>query len=86
MTHLLPEGCTEGLEVRFQKPDVAAHDTEVGNLFSLYPEIDGLEAYAQVDGCIPDGERNFFAHEFRCRCASSRDAVLKEVPCVHAYL
>jgi hypothetical protein len=43
-SHLLFESCAEGLEIRFEKPDVAAHHAEMGNLLSLYPKIHRLRA------------------------------------------
>lgn len=86
MTHLLAEGRTEGLQVRFEESNVAAHYTEVRNLLSLYPEIDGLCAYTQVDGCVAHGERNFFVDECQTQCASIWEAALGEVLWVHAYL
>jgi hypothetical protein len=46
-SHLLFESCAEGLEIRFEEPDVAAHHAEMGNLLSLYPKIHGLRADAQ---------------------------------------
>jgi hypothetical protein len=36
------ERSAEGLEIRFQKPDVSAHHAEMGNLLSLDPKIHGL--------------------------------------------
>ena len=45
--HLLFECGAEGLEIRFQKPDVAAHHAEMGNLLSLDPKIHCLRADAK---------------------------------------
>ena len=65
--HLLFELCAEGLQLRLQKSDVAAHHAEMGNLLSLNPKIHGLDADTQVHsgfdptdskicGCIPDSK------------------------------
>ena len=37
--HLLVESCSEGLNIRFQKPDIEAHHAEMGNLLSLFPFV-----------------------------------------------
>jgi hypothetical protein len=42
IAHLVTESCAEWPEFRFQKPDVATHHTEVGNLLSLNPKIQRL--------------------------------------------
>src|SRR3990170_2746998 len=59
--HLLLEACAEGLQIRFQEPDVAAHHAEMGNLLSLHPKIYGLRADAKVYGSISNGHREFSA-------------------------
>ena len=46
--NLLFELSAEGLQLRFQEPDVAAHHAEMGNLLSLNPKIHRLRADAQV--------------------------------------
>ena len=56
-SHLLFECCAEGLEIRFEKPDVSAHHAEMGNLLSLYPKINGLGADAKVDSGLANGQR-----------------------------
>jgi hypothetical protein len=56
-SHLPFECCAEGLEIRLQKPDIAAHHAEMGNLLSLYPKIHCLRAYPQIRCSIADGER-----------------------------
>jgi len=43
--NLLFELSAEGLRLRFQKPDVAAHHAEMGNLLSLNPKIHRLRAH-----------------------------------------
>lgn len=86
MPHLLSEGCAEGLEVRFEKPDVAAHHAEMGNLLSLDPEVHGLDAHTQVHSSVVDGEGKFFVNEGYAQCASSRRTDFGEVLRIHAYL
>src|SRR5690348_8639921 len=39
ISHLMSELGAEGLEIRLEKSDVAAHHAEMGNLLSLYPKI-----------------------------------------------
>src|SRR5882672_3722735 len=53
--HLLFELRAEGLQIRLQKSDVAAHDAEVGNLLSLYPNIYRLRADAKKASGLFDG-------------------------------
>ena len=86
MSHLLTEGCTEGFKVRFEKSDVAAHHAKMGDLFSFDPEVNGLDAHAQVHRRIPHIERKFFVDESQAQCASTRGSDLGEVLCIHAYL
>jgi hypothetical protein len=56
------EGCAEGPEFRFQKPDVATHHAEVGNLLSLNPKIHRLRADAKEDRCLPNSQRDFVSN------------------------
>jgi len=86
ISYLLAEGCTEGFKVRFEKSDVAAHHTEVGDLFSFDPKVDGLNAHAQVHRRISDSERKFFVDEGHTQCASARGSDWGEVLWIHAYL
>ena len=60
-SHLLLECCAEGLEIRFEEPDVPAHHAEMGNLLSLNPKIHRLDADAEVGGRLSNVERKFFA-------------------------
>src|SRR5215472_10624768 len=62
-SHLLFESCAEGLEIRFEEPDVAAHHAEMGNLLSLYPKIHGLDADAEIGCRIADGKGKLFRRE-----------------------
>jgi len=57
------ESCSEGLKIRFQKPDIAAHHAEMGNLLSLNPKIHRLRADSQVGRSIADSERKVFSGE-----------------------
>jgi hypothetical protein len=58
-SHLLLESCTEGQEIRFEKPDVPAHHAEMGNLLSLNPKIHSLNADAKVCRSVPDADQQF---------------------------
>jgi hypothetical protein len=49
MAHLVTESCADGPEFRFQKPDVATHHVEMGNLLPLNPNIHRLRADAKED-------------------------------------
>jgi hypothetical protein len=53
----------EWLQIRFQKPDVATHYAEVGNLLSLYPRIQQLAAHAKETRGIANGHRQFCGRE-----------------------
>src|SRR5438445_5255663 len=55
--HLLLEAAAEGLEIRFQKPDVAAHHAEMRDLLSLDPKIHGLRTHTKEARRLADGER-----------------------------
>jgi len=56
------ESCAEGPEFRFQKPDVATHHAEVGNLLSLNPKIHRLRADAKEDRCLPNSQWDFVSN------------------------
>ena len=84
-SHLLFECCAEGLEIRFEEPDVAAHHAEMGNLLSLYPKIHCLDADTQVHGGFANCERKFPGEE-RQPCASVGGGVFGEEFWTHAYL
>ena len=58
-SHLLLKRCAEGLEIRFQKPDIAAHHAEMWNLLSLIPKIHRLRAHAKVGCSGANSEREF---------------------------
>jgi hypothetical protein len=45
--HLLFEGCAECFEIRLEKPDVATHYAEMGNLLPLNPKIHSLSTDAK---------------------------------------
>ena len=88
-SHLLLECCAKGLKIRFQKPDIAAHHAEMGNLLSLNPKIHRLRAdakedrgLAHADGqLVGDGSEGHFdcrIHEFS-RTANSAH-LLREWP------
>src|SRR3989442_4352828 len=55
--HLLLEAAAEGLEIRFQKPDVAAHHAEMRDLLSLDPKIHGLRADTKEARRLANGQR-----------------------------
>jgi hypothetical protein len=50
----LPERRPEPFEIGPEEADIAAHDAQVGNLFALNPQIEGLRAYTEKTGCLPD--------------------------------
>ena len=52
----------EWLQIRFQKPDVATHHAEMGNLLSLYPKIHRLPADTKETGGVPDRQGEFRAN------------------------
>jgi hypothetical protein len=54
--HLLFELRAEGLQLRSQKPDIAAHHAERGNLLSLNPKIHRLRADAKEYGGVAHHE------------------------------
>src|SRR5437899_10552730 len=62
IAHLVTESCAEGPEFRFQKPDVATHHAEVGNLLSLNPKIHRLRADAKEDRCLPNSQWDFVSN------------------------
>src|SRR5581483_11270800 len=85
-SHLLFECCAEGLEIRLQESDVAAHHAEMGNLLSLYPKIHCLDADAQVHCGVAHRQRNFAREERETRGWCVGRASLGEVLWTHAYL
>jgi hypothetical protein len=58
-SHLLFKSCAEGLEIRFEKPNVAAHHAEMGNLLSLYSKIHRLRADAKENRSFPHADGQF---------------------------
>jgi len=54
--HLLFERRAEGFEIRLEKPDVATHHAEMGNLPSLDPKIHSLRADAKIARCFSNRE------------------------------
>ena len=84
--HLLFEFGAEGLQLRFQKPDVAAHHAEMGNLLSLYPKIHCLDADTQVHSGVANREWKFCGEERQSHGASARGIEMGEVLWIHAYL
>src|SRR6266699_5777674 len=54
--HLLFERSAERCEIRFEKPDVATHYAEMGNLLSLDPKIHSLGTDAKKLGSLPNCE------------------------------
>lgn len=52
--HHLFEGVSKGFEIGFEKSDVPAHHPQVRNLFSFDPEVNRLNAYAQVGRSVSD--------------------------------
>lgn len=48
------EGGTERLKIRLEETDVPAHYAEMGNLLSLNPEINRLDADPKVYSCVAD--------------------------------
>ena len=71
-SHLLFESCSEGLKIRFQKPDVAAHHAEMGNLLSLNPKIHRLRADSEERRGGTDSERKFVPDWVGQRCCAQR--------------
>jgi hypothetical protein len=55
--HLLFEGRAECFEIRYQKPDVATHYAEMGNLLSLDPKIHSLRTHTKKFGGLSNGQR-----------------------------
>src|SRR4051812_46998856 len=76
ISHLLFESCAEGLKIRFEEPNIAAHHAEMGNLLSLNPKIHRLRADAEIKSGVTNGEWALFAREFSSGggyAAGSRD-------------
>src|SRR5262249_8822414 len=63
ISHLLFESCAEGLKIRFEEPNVAAHHAEMGNLLSLNPKIHRLRTDAQIQSGVTNGEWALFGYE-----------------------
>ncbi len=80
------EGGTERLKIRLEKTDVPAHYAKMGNLLSLNPEINRLDADPKVYSCVADCEWELFRCYRRSQCGSARRIGLGEVLCIHAYL
>src|ERR1700719_4254462 len=80
ISHLLFESCAERLQLRSQKPDIAAHHAEMGNLLSLNPKIHRLRAHAKVGRSGADGERKVVNYVRR------ESAVVRESRGVHSNL
>jgi hypothetical protein len=58
-SHLLFELSAEGLQLRFQEPDVATHYAEMGDLLSLNPKTDRLRADAKKNCGFAHADRQF---------------------------
>jgi hypothetical protein len=59
--------------MRSQKPDVATHHAEVGNLLSLYPKIRRLSADSKEDRSLPNRQRDFICKSSGGLCALAAD-------------
>ena len=85
IAHLKSESCAEWLQLRFQKPDIATHHAEVGNLLSLYPKIHRLRADSKEDGSLLNGERDFVCNSSGGICAPAAE-IEGEAIRIHTFL
>jgi hypothetical protein len=59
--HHLLEGISKRLQIAFEETDIPAHHPQVRNLLSFDPEVNRLNAYAQVGRSVTDRKREIIA-------------------------